>query len=345
MDDVSGAFEWYADWAADVSPLYERLARGVAGDVELLDIAAEAPDGQPPPQLMFAAVHALLLSGRDHRLAEFYPTCVDDPTSPAEADPFPAFREFCLDEENRVRDLVATRRVQTNAVGRSAVLLPAFEHVARITTAARPLALVEVGASAGLNLFWDRFRFEYEGYGVYGTPDSPVRIESTVRGNRDPPLPERVPDVGYRAGIDLNPLNVTDPADARWLQALVIPDQQRRHERLAAALDLAAADPPRLVEGDALDVLPDLLRDVPVEPVLCVFSTHMLYQLDQDAVDELEGMLREHGHERPVHWLSNVPSPDAESPVYRHVALRDGEREVTRLAEHESYGKWLRWVA
>lgn len=345
MGDVSDAFAWYAGWAEDVSPLYERLARGVAGDPELLDIAAEAPDGQPPPQLLLAAVHAFLLDGREHRLAEFYPSCTDDPSDPTNDDPYPAFREFCLANEGRVRELVTSRRVQTNAVGRSAVLLPAFGYVTGAGTGNRPLALVEVGASAGLNLHWDRFRYEYEGYGVYGVPGSPVRIRSAVRGDVAPPFPNPVPDVGYRVGVDLNPLDVTDPADAHWLRALVVPDQQRRHERLAAAIDLVGGEPSRLVEGDAIAVLPDLLPEAPTGLSLCVFSTHTLYQLDREEVAELEECLVEYSHERPVHWLSGDPSRDTDYPVYRYVALRDGAREETRLVEYESYGEWVRWLA
>lgn len=152
MDDRRGEFEWYADWVADVSPLYARLARGIAERPRLLELCEGRRPGQPAPQLLFAAVHSLLLSGYDHPLAAFYPTCADDPTDPRVVDPISAFHSFCLSHESRVRDLVATRRGQTNEVGRSAVLLPAFEHVSR-AAGRTPLALVEIGASAGLNLY------------------------------------------------------------------------------------------------------------------------------------------------------------------------------------------------
>jgi hypothetical protein len=341
MEEVGEAFEWYADWAAEVSPLYERIARGVADDPAALGIAAEASPGQPPPQLLLGAVHALLLGGRDHPLASFYPTCTDDP---ADGDPVPPFRGFCRTYEDEIREIVSTRRVQTNDVGRSAVLLPAFEYVARRTDRA-PLALVEIGASAGLNLHWDRYRYEYGGRGVVGDPDSPVRIESAVRGDREPPLPEALPEVAFRVGNDLNPLDVADPDDARWLRALVVPDQRRRHERLAAAIDLARETPPTIVAGDALDVLPDLLETVPEGAALCVFSTHTIYQLGEDGVAELRATLAEFGRERPLHWLSGDPESDLDHRAYRHIAFADGAAEETRLAEHTSYGEWIRWLA
>lgn len=344
MGDLSESFARYADWAEDVSPLYERLARETAGDRDFRDIAAEAPSGQPPPQLLLAAVHALLLRGSEHRLAAFYPTCTDDPADPVTTDPFPAFREFCLANEARIRDIVSSRRVQTNAVGRSAVLFPAFIHV--VAAGARPpLALVEIGASAGLNLFWDHFRYEYENDGTYGALDSPVTVESAVRGDVDPPLSRTVPDVRYRVGVDLNPLDVTDPADTPWLRALVVPDQQRRHRRLESAIELVRDDPPRLRAGDAVAVLPDVLPAVPEDMELCVFSTHTLYQLNEQRRASLREILVEHSDERPVHWLSNEPRRESDDMTYRYTRLRDGVEEQRRIAEHESYGNWIRWLA
>lgn len=343
MEDLAAEFEWYADWAAGVSPLYERLARGAADDAALLEIASRTCEGQPAPQLLLGAVHALLLEGRDHPLAAFYPTCTADPVDPADRDPFPPFREFCVANETSIGEIVASRRVQTNDVGRSAVLLPAFEHVIRTADASR-LVLVEIGASAGLNLFWDRYRYEYEGYGTYGDPDSPVCIGSAVRGSGVPPLPERVPTVVHRVGVDLNPLDVTDPADARWLRALVIPDQPYRHERLAAAIDLVRDDPPDVVAGDAREVVRDLLIDAPEDGVLCVFSTHTLYQLSERELAELQRLLSEYSRRRPVHWLSNDPFAECDYPTYRYVLFSNGAAEETRLAEYESYGEWIRWL-
>ncbi|UTF55193.1 DUF2332 domain-containing protein [Natronosalvus rutilus] len=335
-------FEWYADWASDVSPLYERLARGAADDPTLLDIAADASAGQPAPQLLLGAVHALLLDGDEHALADFYSTRTDDPEA---GDPYPHFREFCLTRESRIRDIVRSRRVQTNAVGRSAVLVPAFEHVSRIA-GRDSLALVEVGASAGLNLRWDRYRHEYAGYGSYG-PNSAVRIEPLVRGDVAPPLSNSRPEVVRRLGIDLNPLDVTDPADVRWMRALVIPDQRRRHERLRAAIEVAREDPPKVIAGDALDVLPDVIAGLPEDATPCVFSTHTLYQLEEDGVAALRDALARCSQRRrqPIHWLSDDPFSERGVPTYRYALLSDGTMEATRLTEYQSYGEWIRWLA
>lgn len=344
MEDRREEFEWYADWAADVSPLYERLARGAARTPALLAMCDGASPGQPAPQLLLAAVHALLLEGRDHPLAAFYPTCADDPIDPRDTDPFPVFRSFCLAYEEQIRKIMASRRVQTNAVGRSAVLLPAFAYVSR-TAGGEPLALVELGASAGLNLYWDRYRYEYADRGVFGAADSSVTIETAVRGNRDPPLPERTPEVVHRVGNDLHPLDVTDEADAGWLRALVVPDQRVRHKRLAAAIDLVRNDPPELVIGDALDVVDDLVAAAPDDAALCLFSTFTLYQFEDDDIANLRRRLADLGRERPIHWLSGDPQAEGDHLTYRHVELIGGTPTETRLAESESYGAWIRWLA
>lgn len=343
MEDVVEAFRWYADWADNVSPLYERLARGVATDSDLLAIADEAPESQPPPNLLLAAVHMLLLEGRNHHLAEFYPTSTDDAIHPAEIDPLPAFRDFCLEYESRLRDLMNERRVQTNDVGRSAVLYPSFGHIVG-SGARKPLAIVELGSSAGLNLYWDRFSYEYEDTGTYGALDSPVEIDSAIRGPIDPPLPESPPCVEYRAGIDVNPLDVTCSSDVTWLQALVIPDHVWRHERLQDAIRLARGDSPNLIQGDMIQNLDGVLSTVPDELTLCVFSTHSLYQLPDADVRELRNDLLEFSLQRPIHWLSGDPSRETEYRTYRYCRLEDGDAVETRLAEYKSYGEWIRWL-
>ncbi len=365
MDDLVAQFEDYADWVGDKSALYERITRAGADDDLLLDIAAEAQDGQPGPETLLAAAHALLLKDGDHPLARFYPTCGGDASlsvgdAPHE-DPVPAFREFCASNEDRLRELVATRRTQTNDIGRSAALVPAFEHVAR-TAGTRRLALVEIGASAGLNLCWDRYAYEYGDAGTAGPADAPVRIQTEVRGDRTPPLPDDDLSVEHRVGVDLNPLDVTDRADARWLRALVHPGLRRRHERLGAAIGVAREDPPELVAGDAVAELPALLDEAPEDAgeqsspsphstpsredtALVVFSTYVLYQLDDETIAELRALLAEHSRERPIYWLSLDPDEHRAPATYRLVAFEGGDAVAeSQIAEFDPYGDWIRWL-
>jgi hypothetical protein len=202
-------FERFAEQECrGVSPLYERLSLGIAADPELLALAAHAGAGQPAPNLLLAAVHFLLLKGARHALSAHYPS-VRRPSArgaPAPLDelgePYPAFRSFCDEHAATLQHLISTRLVQTNEVRRSACLLPAFGLVAR-RGGDRPLALVEIGASAGLNLLWDRYGYDYGQGRRYGDPHSPVQISCTPRGTSLRPFPQKFPLVVFRARLTL----------------------------------------------------------------------------------------------------------------------------------------------
>jgi hypothetical protein len=177
------------------SPLYERLSNAIAQDAELLALAAQCRKGERIPNLLFAAVHYLLLTGISHPLARFYKSLGG--YFDGREDPFPDFRSFCLDQLERIRDLVTVRMVQTNEVSRCAGLMPLFV-VASKGVRNRPLFLVDIGASAGLNLLWDRLEA--------GDKSSPVQIECALIGLNLPPLPLFFPPLAGRVGVDLNPL-------------------------------------------------------------------------------------------------------------------------------------------
>lgn len=370
-------FEWFADWCVGTSPLYERLARGVADDPELLGLAAETPEGRSPAHLLFASVQFLLLSGRDGPLADYYPTVADGPTDsdgftdsdsstdsdtsidPTEDDPFPAFREFCLSNADEIRDLSKRRRTQTNSVRRCAALLPAFEEVSRRASRERtgrsrashghspasrePLALVEVGPSAGLNLLWDRYEYDYGEAGRYGNPDSSVCIESAVRDG-DPPLPDELPPVASQVGVDLNPLDVTDEADARWLRSLVWPEHRERHRLLRTALDLAREDPPDLREGDALELLPEIVAEVPDDRPICLFDTQVRYQFDEATRERFDALVAELGTDRELYVVSGDQSADEyEQAIDLTLTTVDDDTRTEGLGSYQQHGKWIAW--
>ena len=259
LRELGNVFARFAEEASNGGcPLYTALAEGVSDDTHVLDIASSAR--RPPvPNLVFAAVHFLLLRRVAHALSSFYASLTPDP-SPA-GDAYPHFRDFCMEHESELRDLMSTRLVQTNEVARCSYLRPAFAFIAD-ETQGRPLSLVDVGASAGLNLLWDRYAYDYRGHGSAGDRNSPVRIAVEVRGDNRPPIPHDSPSVAFRTGIDLNPVDVTDPDSALWLRALVWPGHERRADRLQAAMSLALSDPPALVAGNALNLLPAILASV-----------------------------------------------------------------------------------
>ncbi len=217
LEDLSARFRRFAEMEAkDYSPLYERLSLAIADDGDLLALAANAGPGQPPPNLFLGAVHYLLMNGLKSGLRRFYPSLAG--AGLERGDPQPDFRRFCRENEANISALLPSRRVQTNEVGRSACLMPAFAHVASLANG--PIALVEIGASAGLNLLCDRYFYDYGDLGTAGDPHSPVRLRCQVAGGERPPV-EAVPAVAFRIGVDLDPVDVRDEDQTTWLRALV----------------------------------------------------------------------------------------------------------------------------
>ena len=253
----------------------------MAQDPDILDMVAASPPSQQNPTLLFACVHDLLLSGHEHPLARYYPTVTTEGAwPPSEGDPFVEFASFCREHRRALTELLATRSTQTNEVGRSAVLLPALHAVA--ARHSRPLAIADLGASAGLNLLFDRYAYDY-GTTCAGDPASAVRIECEVRQGTLPDL-SRALTAPFRTGIDLHPMDLDDDGDCRWLLACQWPDHPDRFARLDAAIHLARCAPerPRVVVGDMVEDLERLTDGAPADAQLCVLHTWVAAYLSPD---------------------------------------------------------------
>lgn len=346
-DALAQRFRRFAAEECGASPLYRRLAEGVAADPDLLELAAACPPGQPAPNLLLAAVHYLLLRDPSAPLAAYYATVCG--ASPAPGDPFPAFRDFCLRHRDAVLALVRSRRVQTNELGRAAVLLPGLGVAAE--RLGRPFAVMEVGASAGLLLAWERYAYDYGGGLRWGDPSGPVVIRCAAVGDRPPPLPAGDPPVLRRVGIDLQPVDATDPEQVLWLRALVWGDQPERLARLAAALELVRTEPPPVLRGDALVLLPDVLEDVEPGVPACVVHAHTLNQFPPAARDRFHRLLAEASARRPVAVLAmEYPAVYGTAgdgvPWLLWREFHGGRlRAEAVLARYQAHGAWIRWVA
>jgi hypothetical protein len=186
-----------------------------------------------------------------------------------------------------------TRRTQTNEVARCATILPALAQLPQ------PLALIEVGASAGLCLLYDRWRYHYTGASVntwIGPADSPVTLSCEIDG--DVPLPAAVPTIAWRVGLDLNPLDARQPAARRWLQCLIWPEHHDRVQTLRGALDVAADIAPRIEKGNLVSDLPALIEQAPRDATLVVVHSATLFYLDQPDREAFMAMLSRYGGHR-----------------------------------------------
>jgi hypothetical protein len=218
--------------------------------------------------------------------------------------------------------------VQTNEVQRSWALLPAFLTVAD----GRPLDLLELGPSAGLNLMWDRYAYRYS-TGAWGR--GPLELTGEDRG----PPPEGL--LARRRGVDLSPVDVTTPHGSRLLQAFVWADQGERLERLRRAIEVARQDPPELMRGDYVKLLPALLRDRRDGAQLVVFQTASTMYLDRGAVGKLRSAFHEAARTEPLVYLTTGRAPDDDGFALELERYPDGRR--SRLGVFDFHGEWLDW--
>jgi hypothetical protein len=297
------------------SPRYEQWAHGVAGDAGLLALLDELPTAKRQPNLLFAAARY----------------------AGVPAGPFPEFRQALLERWPAVREVMLARRTQTNEPGRCAVLLPL------LAALPQPLALLEVGASAGLCLYPDRYSYQYSGRPRLDPPGGPgPLLDCEVTGPA--PIPTQLPRIVWRAGIDLNPLDVRDPDDVRWLESLIWPEHDYRRTRLAAAVEVARVEPAHLVTGDLNEKLELVALTKPAGATLVVFHTAVLWYLDAD--DRAAFVAAVRGLD--AHWIANEapdvlpvtappsPEPDRLMPLL----TLDGEP----MAYSAGHGQSLHWL-
>lgn len=264
--------ERYARFAAVEAPgrsaVYAEWAAGVAVDTAVQAVLARIPETHRQPPLVFAVTRLL----------------------GAPLAPFDEWRAFVIDRADDVVSECAARTLQTNEPLRLAALLPVLSQIEG------PLALLEVGASAGLCLYPDRYSYRFRDAdgtlrAVLDPHDgvSDVVLESRVDG----PLPPlSMPQVVWRTGIDLAPRDARDPDDRRWLRGLVWPGESGREQRIEAALDVAAADPAMLVAGDALDHLDAVAAAAPSDATLVVTTPGVLVHIPRGSRQALVDRIR-----------------------------------------------------
>jgi hypothetical protein len=308
--DLEGIAERYRLFAAleahDVSATFEAWALGLAADDALLQVLAPLPQLKQQPNLVFAAARwtGCPIGG------------------------FGVFREWMLSHWPEIEATILARSTQTNEAARCSALITALAGIDG------PVALLEVGASAGLCLYPDRYsyRFAVDERVVALDPadgTSTVAIPCAVGGGI--PLAGRLPQVVWRAGIDRSPIDVRDADELRWLETLIWPEHHDRVARLHAAALIAAGDPPHLRRGDLVELLESTAEWAPTDATLVVFHCAVLYYLDADRREEFRAVVSD----LDAVWVSNeapgvFPDIAAKLPVDvgvggRFILARDGE--------------------
>ena len=323
--DVVTSYTDFAEHAAD-SPCFVEWSLGVLGDAAMLEKITSLPPIKQQPNLVFAAA-------RWHGAA-----------APG---PYEGFRRTMLQQWSAVEQTILSRSTQTNEVGRLATLVPAF------ATLGERLNLIEVGASAGLCLFPDDYRYEWARYD--NGYDDPGAVHSVGTGPALPcrvcgpvPLPDRVPEVSWRAGIDLEPLDVTVPDQMAWLENLVWPEQEHRLARLRSAIEMTRRHPPELVTGNLLDTLPEVLSRAPDTSPTVVFHSAVIAYLEEADRRRFASMMESLVREGTCHWVSNesrrvlpeVTSTGEDAGDHGDFVLGVDGRSVALTHGH---GSTLRW--
>lgn len=305
---------------ASRSALYTEITRGVAEDRELLAIMCELEPSKRQPNLLLAAVR--------HLYGDF-------------ASDWPGFRERFFARRDEALEIVRTHRTQTNEPARCALLLPV------LASLPQPLALLEVGTSAGLCLLPDRYGYDYgEGRRLGASASNGAGPVLHCQVNEAAPVPSALPEVAWRAGLDLAPIDLTDDESVSWLESLVWPGEHDRLMQLRAAVKVARDDPPRIVSGDLRHDLAALADQAPAGATLVVFHTAVLGYV-HDAADRrrFADTVRTLG----ARWIANEPSGVVElevpprpgpSPGGEILLSLDGQP----LAWADPHGAWLRWL-
>lgn len=287
---------------AESSPLYSALAKGTAKDDWMLDLARAAKPDQPPANMLFGAVHYLLLKQQpDNSLAKFYRSLTEHPTDPQSA--YPEFKAFCKDHETALRDILSRNINNSNDVQRNACLVPAFCHLASVA-GDKPMHLVEIGASAGFNLLWDSFRYRYGDDVAIGSPHASLVLDCELRGDVKPDLPQRHPPISSRLGIDGHPVDLSNDDMRLWVRSLIWPELSDHAEQLEQAFRIVSATPPPIRKGDILSDLPMVLAALPAGQPVCVYGCHVLHQLPEKKRRMLFETLKMTASIRPVYRIS-----------------------------------------
>ena len=360
LDQINKNFILEATRYQLTSPLFGALARASATDLDILGLAADARPGQSQSVLLFCVVQYLLLKSPQEPLASYFGSLTEQPKPPAEA--FPAFKEYCLEHRTEITALLSWRTVNTNLAEKTICLVPALRYIEDL--AGGPLTLVELCCSAGLNMLFDEYHYDYGKAGSVGVVESPVKLKCRLIGSAQPPIGV-MPNVVHRVGVDLVKVDLSDPNEHLWMQAVIFPEWKSERDRLRGALSIRAQRNLRIIQGDALKAVVPLLEELPGK--ICILMSYCRGHWSAEALTELHEVFRRASQHRDIHRL-DVDSPDTETPqsarrrlirlaeagvpilkkrspfTMDHTWYSGGNAHSQQLGEGDIFGEWLDWL-
>lgn len=337
LEDISKRFvDFSKRECSGISALYAALAMEVSSDKEMLVLCQYARAGQPIPNLFFGAVHYLLLKGINHPLGKFYPSVVNQPANAMDA--YPVFKEFCLSYKNEIEYLLKKKYVQTNEVKRCSYLYPVFSYIYENTN--QPLALIEIGTSAGFQLLWDHYAYSYGNGEWYGNSESRLRMEVDIKGDKFPRMLKHSPEVGKRIGFDLNVVNLHNQEEKLWLKSLIWPEHAERVVMFDQATEYVLDNKLTLIEGNGLDLIARSIEDIPSGYAICIYHTHVANQMTIEEKKKLLRTVELIGATRDVYHIYNNIQDDKLHLDY----YENGKGHFATIAETDSHGRYFTWL-
>jgi hypothetical protein len=300
--EVAGG--WSSPDAPDSWQLTAALFRAIASHEELLGRLATLPRDRLPALLASAAVRFIVRRDQPEPLAGYFPA-PDAPQPHFDDGFYPAATAFFSARLDAIAALCQGRRYQMNEVARCAqIALGIAATPASAARPAAPIALADLGTGAGLGLQLDRYRY-LVGTRASGPQAAGLRLACDVRGPLAPP-PALLPRITDRAGIELNPVDLEDPAARAWLESCTPPEASAL-ARLTAAIGVTRQNPAKIVAGDAVEVLPGVLDSFPPQRPVYVVDAYMAVFLTAEQRARLTDIMARAGRSRPVTWLSLDP--------------------------------------
>jgi hypothetical protein len=363
------ASAWSPPGAPDSWGLTAAQFATLRDDDELLAIAATIEPDRLPPLLFSAAATSLVLELESEPLRENFPR-LGTAQPPLSAGFAAEYRAFCLEHRDALLERCAHHRYQMNEVGRCADIVPALSPA---VDEGREIALVDIGTGAGLALHLDRYRYAFHGAGgqlaTVGNPSARVVIETALRGPTAPPIVSTLPRVAQRIGVDVEPLDLNEPGVRAWLAACV-PQEIGAVTRFHEAVEVVLENPVRSVRGDACEVLPALLSEIPEDVLVCIVDSYVHVFFSVHELERFRMLVERAGNGRDLDWISIDPLVPMGSeatgsvlglPVPEELIERNRREGVFGVIGRQSYrggrrsgallgiahpgAAWLEWLA